>query len=76
MRKNKKEDKKYEYDLSFKTNFVNLLAFLRELEFQDNVILIDDISIKSLNKIRKKEELDKSQGELEVSINMRFYGRT
>jgi len=68
--------KKYEYDLSFKTNFVNLLAFLRELEFQDNVILIDDISIKSLNKIRKKEELDKSQGELEVSINMRFYGRT
>ena len=68
--------KKYEYDLSFKTNFVNLLAFLRDLEFQDNVILIDDISIKSLTKISKKEELDKPQGELEVSINMRFYGRT
>ena len=68
--------KKYEYDLSFKTNFVNLLAFLRELEFQDNVILIDDINIKTLTKIRNKGELDKPQGELEVSINMRFYGRT
>ena len=68
--------KKYEFDLSFKTDFVDLLAFLRELEFQDNVILIDDINIKSSTKIRKEGEIDKSSGNLEVTVNIRFYGRT
>ena len=37
--------KKYLIDFSFKTNFINLLDFLRELEFQ-NIILLDDINIK------------------------------
>ena len=39
--------KKYEFNFSFEAEFTNLLAFLRELEFQDNVILIDDINVKS-----------------------------
>ena len=66
--------KKYEYDLSFKTNFVNLLAFLRELEFQDNVILIDNINIKSTSQSSKKNEIDKPTEMLEVEMRLVFYG--
>ena len=67
--------KKYEFDLSFETDFVNLLAFLRELEFQDNIILINDINIKSTNKISKNREIDNLSGNLEVTLNIVFYGR-
>ena len=38
--------KKYLIDFSFKTNFIDLLAFLREIEFQENIILLDDINLK------------------------------
>ena len=38
--------KKYLIESQFKTDFVHLLSFLRELEFQDNIILIDDINVK------------------------------
>ena len=43
--------KKYLIDFSFKTNFINLLSFLRELEFQENIILLDDINLKLMLKI-------------------------
>ena len=35
-----KGTKKYLIDVKFRTDFINLLAFLRDIEFQDNVILI------------------------------------
>ena len=38
--------KKFLIDVSFKTDFVSLLSFLRELEFQENLILLDDINLK------------------------------
>ena len=69
--------KKYEFDISFKTEYVNLLNFLRELEFQDNVILIDDINILTSSKTSNSSirENDNSKGKLEVNISMTFYGK-
>ena len=37
--------KKYLIDFTFETDFVNLLSFLRDLEFQDNAVLLDDINL-------------------------------
>ena len=67
--------KKYGYDLSFKTKLVDFLAFLRELEFQDNVILIDDINVKSMRQISKSIE-NNTKEMLEVNISVIFYGRS
>ena len=39
--------KKYIIDLTIKAEFNNLLTFLRELEFQENIILINNINLKS-----------------------------
>ena len=62
--------KKYLIDFSFKTNFINLLAFLRELEFQENIILLDDINLKLA-----VSNIDNSQGLLEVKLRITFYGK-
>ena len=35
--------KKYLIDFTFNTDFVNLLSFLRELEFQENIILFNNM---------------------------------
>ena len=46
------------------------MAFLREIEFQENIILLDDINLKlSTNNI------DNAQGILEVKLRMTFYGK-
>ena len=34
--------KKYLIDFTLKADFLNLLSFLRDLEFQENIILLDD----------------------------------
>ena len=62
--------KKYLIDFSFKTNFINLLAFLRELEFQENIILLNDINVKLAD-----SNIDNSQGLLEVKLRITFYGK-
>ena len=67
--------KKYEFDISFKTEYVNLLAFLRELEFQDDVILINDVNILTSSKSNNIKENDNSKGKLEVNMGMTFYGK-
>ena len=66
--------KKYLIDFSFKADFINLLSFLRELEFQENIILINDIDVKvSENNVN----LEKSnKNDLEVKLSMTFYGKT
>ena len=68
--------KKYEIEFNFKSKFVNLLAFLRELEFQDNVILINDINIKEINQNKTTIEIDNPNKILQVEISMIFYGKT
>ena len=62
--------KKYLIDFSFKTNFNNLLSFLRELEFQENIILLDDIDLKLSD-----QNIDNSEEMLKVKIRMTFYGK-
>ena len=62
--------KKYLIDFSFKTNFINLLAFLRELEFQENTIILDDINLKLA-----ASNIDNSQSLLEVKLRIKFYGK-
>ena len=66
--------KKYLIDFSFKTDFINLLSFLRELEFQENIILINDIDVK---KTENNVNLEKSnKNDLDVKLSMTFYGKT
>ena len=62
--------KKYLIDFSFKTNFINLQDFLKELEFQENLILLDDINLKLAT-----SNIDNSQGTLEVKLRIKFYGK-
>ena len=52
--------RKYEFDFSFETEFANLVAFLRELEFQDNVILLNDINISLNSEDNDDGEIDRS----------------
>ena len=66
--------KKYLIDFSFKTDFINLLSFLRELEFQENIILINDIEVKVID---NNDNFGKSNNNnLNVRLSMTFYGKT
>ena len=67
--------KKYLIDFSFKTNFINLLTFLRELEFQENIILLDDINLKLVVHNINNQNIVNSQEMLEVKLKMTFYGK-
>ena len=67
--------KKYLIDFSFKTNFINLLSFLRELEFQENIILIDNMNLKLAAQSIKDLNIDNSDEMLEVKLRMTFYGK-
>ena len=70
-----KGSKKYLVDLTFKTEFINLLSFLRELEFQENVILINDINLKLLSQNNNPNKISDISEKIEVKINTTFYGR-
>ena len=67
--------KKYLIDFSFKTNFINLLTFLRELEFQENIILLDDIKLKLIDQNINNQHIDNSQEMIEVKLKITFYGK-
>ena len=67
--------KKYLIDFSFKTDFVNLLSFLRELEFQENIILLDDINLKLASQNSNFKNIDNPHGKLEVELRMISYGK-
>ena len=64
--------KKYLIDFSFKTDFINLLSFLRDLEFQENIILINDIDVKLIEN-NNVGEFDNNN--LDVKLSMTFYGK-
>ena len=68
--------KKYLIDLTFKTEFINLLSFLRELEFQESVILINDLNLKLLSPNSNNGENDNPTEKIEVKISTTFYGRS
>ena len=65
--------KKYLIDLTFKTEFINLLSFLRELEFQESVILINDVNLKLLRQ-NNNSEIDNPNEKIEVEMSTTFYG--
>ena len=66
--------KKYLIDFSFETNFINLISFLRELEFQENVILLDDMNLKLPSQDSNKRS-NNTQEILEVKFAMTIYGK-
>ena len=68
--------KKYIFDISLETEFVNLLSFLRELEFQENIILLEDIDLRTL-KQQNAKNIDSDNGKdlLQVNIKMKVYGK-
>ena len=67
--------KKYLIDFTFKTDFVNLLSFLRDLEFKDNAILLDDITLSVNDQDNDDGEIEKSSKMLEVNLRIIFYGK-
>ena len=87
IKKNKKEvnlnidpllvegTKKYLIDFTFKTKFVDLLSFIRELEFLENIILIDNMNLKLISEISNSSDSNAPQEMLQISIGMTFYGK-
>ena len=67
--------KKYLVDFTFKTDFINLLNFLRELEFQENIILLDDMNLILDAQNSNKQNLNNPQGTLEIKLLITFYGK-
>ena len=67
--------KKYVIDVTLKTDFINLLSFLRELEFQENIILIDDMNLNLIVQNSMIRNIDNSQGLLEVKLKVSTYGK-
>ena len=65
--------KKYLIDLTFKTDYINLLSFLRELEFLESVILINSINLNLLSP-NNNGEINPIE-KIEVKISSTFYGR-
>ncbi len=67
--------KKYSIDLTFKTEFINMLSFLRELEFLESVILINDINLELISQNSNNVEFSNSIEEIEVKLRTTFYGK-
>ncbi len=66
--------KKYLIDFTLNTEFANLISFIRELEFQKNLILLDDINLKLTDNI-KNNDLIPTQRMLEARLSITFYGK-
>ena len=67
--------KKYLIEFSFKTDFINLLSFLRELEFQENVILLDNMNLKLAAQNTNGNDIENPQGMIDVKLRMISYGK-
>ena len=64
--------KKYLIDFTFNAKFVDLLSFIRELEFLENIILIDNMNLKLIS---ESSNSNVPQEMLQISIGMTFYGK-
>ena len=67
--------KKYVIDFTFNTDFVNLLSFLRDLEFKDNAVLLDNITLNMNDQDNDDGEIKETSKMLEVNIRAIFYGK-
>ena len=68
--------KKYLIDLTFEAEFINLLSFLRELEFQESLILINDMNLKLLSQNGNNGEINNPSEKIEVKLSTIFYGKS
>jgi len=66
---------KYTLDLDFESDFINLLDFLRELEFQETVILFRDMKLNLKDDLEKNEVNFKNKNILKVSMKIIVYGK-
>ncbi len=55
--------KKYTVDFNFESDFKNLLSFVNELEFQESVILFNDLKLKL-----KNDSENTLQGSFEINV--------
>ena len=67
--------KKYLIDFTFNAKFVDLLSFIRELEFLENIILIDNMNLKLISESSNSRNINAPQEMLQISIGMTFYGK-
>ena len=67
--------KQYLIEFSLKTDFINLLSFIRELEFQENVILLDNINLILAGQNSYNKNFNNPKDMLEVKIRMKAYGK-
>ena len=65
--------KKFLIDISFKTNFINLQSFLREIESQENLVLIKNIDVKLIDK--NDSAIQSEDRNLNIILSMIFYGK-
>jgi len=65
--------KKYLIDISFKTNFINLQSFLREIESQENIVLIKNIDVELID--NNDSNLQSEDPNLNIILSMIFYGK-
>ena len=65
--------KKYIIDLKLNASYKDLLSFLRELEFQENIILVEDINIDLSENIEK--DTKQSPNTLDGSMKIIIYGK-
>ena len=68
--------KKYLINLTFEAEFINLLSFLRELEFQESLILINDMNLKLLSQNGNNGEINNPTEKIEVKLSTIFYGKS
>ena len=67
--------KKYTFELNFESNFKNLLSFLRELEYQESVILFRDLKLKLKDNEENISSAYSIDYLLDVSMEIIVYGK-
>ena len=67
--------KKYIVDFTIKAEFNNLLSFLRELEFQESIILINSIDLKLLSQNSNNDAINNPNEKIEAKLRTTFYGK-
>jgi len=65
--------KKFLIDITFKTNFINLQSFLREIESQENLVLIKNIDVSLID--NKDSAIKSEDYNLNIILSMIFYGK-
>ena len=67
--------KKYVIDFTIKAEFNNLLSFLRELEFQESIILINTMNLRLLNQNSNNDQINNPTEKIEAKLSATFYGK-